>query len=355
MSVSPTTDTLVMEDSSTSESQDVNDAEISSSSETPEESKSTFDMLQDVLNGDADKDGEDERGSEEDDDSDSDGDSGDNPDGSEKDKEKSEGEASDNDDSDEPSDEELKTMKVKTRKRFEKLQNTTRELKEQLQGAEQEASHYRQFTSYLESNRITQDEANELFEIGALMKNDPNKALQLIAPHYNRLLQATGNVLPPELVEQVQNGYITKEAAFEISRSRASGQMTQSIAQEQTQHQAQQAARQQQEQVGSVQSAMAAWENKWSTSDPDYKQKKDLVLEQVELSLVRAQRAGTSPKTVEDAIRLANEAKAKVEKQFKQANQKKSIKSVDGGGSNSSLPAPKTTFDVMNRVLGQSS
>lgn len=332
------------EDSSTSDMSDTDSTENSSSSETSEEDLSTFDVVMNAIDGDKKSDDETESSSEEDDSDKSDDET----------EEKSEDETKDKDDkSDEPSDEELKAWKPKTRKRFEDLQAKYRNVNERLEKAEVEAGQYRQFTEFLEGNRITQDEANNLFNIGALMKNDPVKALEVMTPYYNNLLQVTGNVLPADLQTQVSQGYITKQHALELSRLRASGQTNMAIQQERQQHTRQQEIARQQQNTASMQTAIADWEKQWSTSDPDYSVKKDRVLERVELMLARANRDGKLPQTVDQAVELANKAKADVEAEYRQYRPKKAVRTVDGGSSSSSLPEPKDTKDVIRRALNQ--
>lgn len=341
--VSPTDeDQQNLEESSASELDNEN-VEDTSTSEQSEDELSTFDLVKQAIDPDGeDEDENDERGSEEDE--------SDDPEG---DKSKDEDQEGEEDESDEPSEEELKRWKPKTRKRFEDLQAKYRDASERLEKAESEAGYYRQFVDFLDTNRISQEEANQLFNIGALMKNDPARALELITPYYNELLHVTGNVLPPDLQQQVKQGYLTQAHALEISRSRAMGQTNQAIEQERNQYESQRSVRQQQEAVGTMQNALAAWEQKWSSSDPDYNIKKDRVLDRVELMLARASRDRKLPQTVEDAVKLVEKAKADVEAELRQFRPKKKVTTVDGGSSTNSLPEPKDTKDVIRRALSQ--
>ena len=339
------------EDSSTSDLSDTVKAEDSSNSNKSEDEQSTFDVVMKAIDGDdSETEDESESNSDEDDKKDS--------------KEPSEdGEKEDKveDEFEDFSPEERANLKKATAERFDKLKglyHKSKEEKEALNAKLEEitvdADNYKQFTGFLEQNRISENEANELFNIGALMKNDPIKALELITPHYQQLLQVTGSILPPDLQQQVEQGYLTQAHAAEISRSRAMGQTTQAISREQQEHQQRlEQTRQQQETVNSIQSAITDWEKKWSSSDPDYSTKKDRVLERVELMLARASNRGEMPKTVDDAIRLAEDAKKHVEKDIRQFMPKRKINTVDGGSSVTTQPEPKDTIDVIRRTLNQ--
>lgn len=258
--------------------------------------------------------------------------------------------------------EERKHLKKATTERFDKLKGLYRErteevkaLSSKLEQADTEAGYYRQFVGFLDENRISQEEANQLFNIGALMKNDPVKALEALTPYYNDLLHITGNILPPDLQQQVKQGYITKDKALELSRLRASGETERAIRTErQTYQQQRDTERQRNEQVATMQGAISDWERNWSASDPDYAKKKDRVLDRVELLLVRASKNGTLPKTNDEAVKLANQAKSEVEADLrKMIPQRKPVRTVDGGSSASNLPDAKNTADVIRRTLNQ--
>lgn len=320
----------------------------SSDPKLSEDDQSTFDVVMAAIEPDSED--EDKSSSEDDE--------------SEKSDEKSEDDEGKKDVSDDDfedfSPEERAKLKKATAERFDKLKGLYRETKEkveelsgELKQANERAGYYDQFVSYLDENRISQNEANELFHIGALLKNDPEKALEFIAPYYNGLLQITGNILPPDLKQQVENGYITEQRALELSRLKASGQTKQAVEQERQLHQQQREQGRQKENIVNMQSAISDWEKQWSSSDPDYAKKKDRVLDRVELLLVRAQKNNTLPKTVEDAVKLANQAKSEVENDLRQFKPRKQVSTVDGNSSTTNLPEPKNTKDVIRRTLNQ--
>lgn len=335
-------------DSSTSDTDQ--ETKDSSDPNASEDDRSTFDAIMDVIKPEGEDEGE---GSSEDDKSKK------SKDGKKSEDDEDEEDVSD-DDFEDFSPEERAKLKKATKERFDKLKGLYRESKDQVAEltaqvaqANERAGYYDKFVSYLDENRISQDEANQLFHIGALMKNDPNQALALITPYYNELLHITGNVLSPDLEQQVKRGYMTRQHALELSRHRAMGQTSQAIREEQQTYQQTRERSRHQENANSMQAAIADWERQWSSSDPDYAKKKDRVLDRVELLLVRAQREGKLPQTVEQAMELANKAKAEVEADIKKQKPRKQVSTVDGGSSTQSLPEPKDTKDVIRRTLNQ--
>ena len=67
----------------------------------------------------------------------------------------------------------------------------------------------------------------------------------------------------------------------------------------------------------------------------------------------RASRNKTLPNTVEQAINLADKAKTEVETEINQYKPRKPVEVIDGGTSNSNMPEPKNTQDVIRRTLNQ--
>ena len=338
-------DQQIPEDSSSLDNQDVKDTEESSSLGESDSVESTLDVVKKAVELDA---KEDDSSSEEDK-------SDDNEDKSDDKKDKSELE--DNSDDEEISEDELKFMKQKTRKRFEQLQTKYREEKDKRVQVEQENEQYKgfynQYSGYLEKNNISAEEANQLFDIGALMKNDPQKALETITPYYNQLLQMTGNVLPQDLQQQVQQGYITEQHARELSRQKAMNANHQNRVHQQQQLHQQQESQRIQELNTNIQSALANLEKGWQSSDPDYKMKSTRIQERVKLMWLEANQKGQMPKSTDEAVQMAESAKRQVEKELKQFVPRKPITPVEGGGgSGMTKPQPNSTLDVIKNVVG---
>jgi hypothetical protein len=85
-----------------------------------------------------------------------------------------------------------------------------------------DAERYRQVDTFIRDNGMSAQEAADLLTVGAMAKTNPAKAWELARPWVENLLKAAGEVLSPELQQAVQEGRMTQEAAYEVSRSRAS-------------------------------------------------------------------------------------------------------------------------------------
>lgn len=327
------------DESPTSDNQDIDKSEESSTSEESKSEVSTLDLVKDAL-GKETKEEDTTEGSSEKDDAKAD-DS----------KEKAAVE-----DSDEMSAEEidvLRKLKPKTAKRIEQLQARYRDERGLREKAEVGAGYYKQFTDFLQNNQITQDEANELFDIGALMKSNPAEALRKITPYYNQLIEVTGNVLPQDLHQQVEQRQISEAMALELSRQRAHNRNTQAAMQQRQQAQTVQQENHQRELVGEIQGALATWDNQWKKSDPDYNLKSARVMDRVKLIWYEHQKNGTFPKSVEEAVRIATDVRTDVEKELRKFMPgRKPVSSVDGGSSVTAKAAPETTLDVIRQTLG---
>lgn len=345
--VSPTEEEVKLdqqtETSSTSEQKDTETSGESSTSGKSESELSTLDLVKNAIS-ETSKDNDKTEGSS------------DKGESKEEAESKDKAETEDTDESDDATEEELKAWKkelnAKTAKRFEQLQAKYRDASERLERAEVDAGFKVQFENFLQSNRMTQEEANTLFDIGALMKSNPNKALEMLTPYYNQLLEVTGHILPVDLKQQIEQGYITEHNALELSRQRALNRNHQVMTEQQEADQRQQEVVNQQKLNGDIQIALARLENGWQTSDPDYAMKSTRVQERVKLMWYEASRTNAMPRSVEDAIAKVNKVKQEVEKEFRQFMPKKSVNTVDGGSASSVKAAPTNTLDLIRQTVG---
>ncbi len=259
---------------------------------------------------------------------------------------KPEGEAAEED---EPfTKDDLNNLHSKTRKRVGKMLATIENLSKEREQILPAARQYGAVIGFLKDNDLTMDDANKAFDTLHAIRHDPARALEMLTPIYQQLLQATGSVLPEDLQQQVDAGYITEAHARELSQLRA-GKTQQTV---QQQDQAQRNQRNQNEAqkktVHNIEQSITAWETKWRSTDPDYKAKQPKVQKEIELALSRAQRAGKLPKSPEEAIALAEKARKDVEAEFSQYRPvKKAVQHVSGGSAVASSSQPKTLQEAI--------
>lgn len=342
-------DQSIDEGSSASTKDLENNAENSSDSDASQpDNRTTLDLVKEALKSDSEGDdkteGNQDKVSAKDDES----------------KDKSEIEEDDS----EESEEELKAwkekLKAETRERFEKLQKRDFQKKQKivslegkLKEVEADATFKHQYDNFCTTNGITEEEANTLFDIGALMKNNPAKALEMLTPYYNQLLQVTGNVLPPDLAQQVKDGYINEPHAYEISRLRAVHHHNTVMTQNRTVQQQQATVQDQQKLSTDIQGALANLESNWQKSDPDYKLKNSRIQDRMKLTWFEMSQKGQMPRSTDEAVQIAEKVKKEVERELRQFVPKKAVNTVEGGGSVTQMKAePKSTLDIIRQARG---
>lgn len=196
---------------------------------------------------------------------------------------------------DEPTEEELKHMSARTKRRIDKLLSERRD-------ARQEAEKGRPIVSFMEQNDIPLDDADVVLNFAAqLRKGDFAGFLRSVDP-YLQLAQAyTGDILPQDLQEQVHRGTISPTAAKELAAHRSSATVQQ-----------QQAQRVQERTEGenralrgqAIKDAVTHWEQSTKAADPDYEAKADIVRR---TSQALMQERG-APGTPEQALAYVKEA-----------------------------------------------
>lgn len=246
----------------------------------------------------------------------------------------------------------LKSLHSKTRKRVRKLLEKNETLQKQVSEYEPAARQYTGIMQFMKQNNLKMEDANTAFEIMADIQRNPKKALETLLPIVQDLQSMTGAVLPEDLQAQVRQGYVTEEHAKELAALRAD-KAHKDYSQEQAQQREQQervAAAQQA--VTSITTALASWENQWKASDPDYKALRSDVRDELELALMRRKQAGTLPKTTEEALALAEECKKRVVARVqKYRPPQKEIRHVSGSSAPSAKPEAKSLDEAILRSV----
>lgn len=248
----------------------------------------------------------------------------------------------------------LPHLHSKTRKRVEKLLATVDSVTHERDTLKPAAEAYQGVMGFLKSNGLSMDDANKAFDIMRDIQHNPEQALKQLQPIVQQLMQLTGDILPDDLAQRVNQGYLSEADAREIALHRVNAVRQQEREKDQeteNQHKQREAALQN---VNSIQNAVSKWESSWASSDPDYKIKRDEVRDLIELELARSQRAKSLPKTSEDAVKLAEKCRAIVEKKLGKFQPRKTeVVHVSGSSAPGSRPPVKTLEDaILQRVNG---
>lgn len=275
--------------------------------------------------------------------------------GEQADKADSEPNAEDDDDKDELSPEELKAVARSTAARFKKLTSKLAVKDEELNALRPKAEEFEKINRFVTDAGLTNQEVGQILTIGALMKSDPAEALKALMPYVQRLQDAVGEVLDPDLQERVRLGYLTEADARELSKAQATARNAQQRAERMTERQRQEAEqREVQRLIDSGVKAAGEWEAKQATRDPDWHLKRTEVAEKVELAIARKAREVGRPwfPNAEEAVGLAQSALKEVNARFKtRVSRPSEVRPVTGSASNRTTAAPQSMLDVVRNAI----
>lgn len=211
------------------------------------------------------------------------------------------------------------------------------------------ANEFDQLNTFMHRFSIQPEETANAFKIMALAKSDPAKALEELKAVAHVLAVQAGEVLPDDLNSKVEQGYLDRDTALELSRAKARADAEAARRyQLETRYETEQADRQ----VNVMAEAVTAWEDQARRNDPDYSIKADMVDDRVR-ALV-AERG--KPKTTDEALAIAKEAYETVSKRLRSVMPNKTpMRSVIGGKvSGTPTPEPKSVLDVIqNSMVGK--
>lgn len=173
-------------------------------------------------------------------------------------------------------------------------------MREKAQLAEK-AKHYEEISDYMRANGLTNDELAQGFEVMALMKNDPFKAKEVLNSHMSKLAQFTGDILPADIQEKLDNGFIEPDAARELASYRARSELSAKATEEYKAKIAQEAEAQTKQ---NMYQAVVDWESRVTMKDSEYRNKQALVTDRVKSIM---QSTG-NPKSPEEAVKYVEQA-----------------------------------------------
>tara|TARA_X000000950_G_C13919966_1_gene662904 strand:+ start:9933 stop:10916 length:984 start_codon:yes stop_codon:yes gene_type:complete len=209
---------------------------------------------------------------------------------------------------------------------------------------------YSKIQNYLKEMKLTAEETAQGLTIMGLMKNDPRQALEQLKPIMDNLQIATGERLPDDIKQKVEEGYLDEESAQELSMSRAEAINAKNQNQQLVNEQQEMAKQDQLDEIGN---AVTAWEENARQNDPDFDLKQDEVDDRVS-ALVREY---GRPSTIEQATEMAQTALDQVNDRYTKRNSnKKPIRSLSGGKlGGSPVPEPKSLLEAVQNAMASGS
>ena len=169
-----------------------------------------------------------------------------------------------------------------------------------------DAERYRQVDTFIRDNGMSAQEAADLLTVGAMAKTNPAKAWELARPWVENLLKAAGEVLSPELTQAVESGQMTREAAYEVSRARASVASVEASRSFETRRASEKA---ESEASAAITDAARDWETERAARDPNFAAKVEPILREI-----------TWRKAQGDVPKNAAEVKAQLDDVYKAVN-----------------------------------
>jgi hypothetical protein len=146
--------------------------------------------------------------------------------------------------------------------KHKRWQEVTRELKE-LRPLKVKAEAFDQLQQAMQQAGVTPAEADEAIELWRLMKTDPAGALKTLKPYVAKLESFTGESLPDDLKQAVDEGRIDEALAKQVAKDRGALNQTKAV-----QQQTQRATVEQT--VGEARKTADSLWNDWKSTDPDF-------------------------------------------------------------------------------------
>lgn len=244
---------------------------------------------------------------------------------------------------------ELRRFGPKTQRRMRQLLTQRAEANTELEKLKPRAESFDKIDQFVKSNRLSNADLAVIFEIGALVRNDPFKALEKLEPIYQQLQGMTGAKLPPDVQERVNLGYLTEADARELVKARKRVEHTEARTQEQTE-QARETERRQAftTHVNACRTTANKWESAKQSSDPDWNEKQSRIGELIELEVLK----NGYPETQEGVVKMLDGFLTKVNAEFARFKPKpREVRPVIGSASSRATAEPKTLEEAVDRAL----
>jgi hypothetical protein len=223
--------------------------------------------------------------------------------------------------------------------RFQKVLGELRESKA-------DAQRYQNVQTFIDNIGLDAKEAADTLRIGGLIKTDPVTAWKELLPIVQKVAIAAGEMLPDDLKQMVAEGKMPREAAIEVSRSRAQvSTVTARTEWEQQRSQERQAT----EARNAIQGAVTSWESERRARDPNFEAKMPAIQKEV-LWLQAKDGRPTTAEGVRAQLQKAYEAAVPPQAA---AAPRQAKRPVTGGQVSNVQPEIKSTKDAIEAVLAR--
>jgi len=190
---------------------------------------------------------------------------------------------------------------------FKKAERELGEVQKDLPTLRDAHERFTKISAFVQEHQIEPENVTLAFNAMALMaKGDYQGFLKAVKPWVDMAAQAAGEAISPDLQEKLEAGYITEEAARELTQARIAAQTAKAQA-ERSQRvvQDRQAADNAGAEIQRISAAVTAREQELMATDPDYARKKPLIEAAVRLAVKNG-----APRTAQAAVAILDEAYA---------------------------------------------
>lgn len=207
------------------------------------------------------------------------------------------------------------------------------------------AEQYQKITTFMNNNSLSTQEMAEGMQVMALMKNDPVSAYAKLKGYLDNLAPVVGEILPDDIRQKVDDGFIDEESAKELARLKAERDFHSQRYLEQQSKQERQTSEQNQR---AMYESVATWEQVEKAKDPDWSAKYEMVMDRVKSLLSEKQ-----PQNSQEAVEVARRALAEVNSRLRplagrSTNLRGPTSSLSSGNTR---PAPRSLEDVVRLGL----
>ena len=225
-----------------------------------------------------------------------------------------------------------------------------KKLIEERNAFKEDAEQYGKITGFLDTNNVSADEAAAGLQIMALMKGDPVEALAALKPYVQQLSEAAGYVMPDDIQNKVNDGFLDEDAGRELAKTRMDAQRERQMRTDLEERQQQQNFK---ANTNTMAGAVTEWETKTRQSDPDYELKQAEIDDRVRVLVSQRGR----PNTPDMALSMAKEAYDGVNQRYAGRFQnKRGIRPASGGKiSGTPTPEPASLMEAVQQALNPTS